>query len=499
MAQQKPQARPSKRRSTPASISEARRSKSFRDFLSSKIKAFSKLQEDEQNALASQLYQAHIGYFTHNSEDKGVFPIHWKAKQEKYGNAARFDELNARLGWFKKVIRAKVGQSAEGWELTTKARSLLREYIDMSKQQHLPFYDMADRERGYVDNDNRTCRKPQGPIASKAVNGDNTNFRPWQMPTAVTIDGDNIHAFLHAVSARLHGDSCPKGFKWAWSAWDEIERTKGRDGLERRLSETIGQASEFLRNAWVSKLKGFVVYQRYTEARSGRLIADGVLNLQTCHREVRQAALSSHYDYDIECCHYALLANLAKRQGMATPKIDAYVTNKHALRNEMSLAAGRAAMGDIKAVLSALAYGSNLSSSPIGAVAKILGVNAARHLVELPQLKELHREVRAARAVVLESYRGEIERTGKMTNAAGRRVTASGQKANSLLAHILQGEESEVLKVAIAYASEHIVLLAHDGFVTTTPINRDELQGNIAKLTGHQLSLSESAFAAAAP
>lgn len=499
MARQKAQARTSKRRATAASPAEARRSKTFRDFLAARSTAFSRLSEDEQNALASQLYQAHIGYFTHNSETKGIFPIHWKSKRGKYGSAARFDAINNRLGWFNKVLKAKVGQSAEGWELSDKARALLREYHDMSKQQHLPFYDMADRERGFVDNDNRTCRKPQGPISSKAANGTNTKFKPWKMPVNVTVDGDNLHAFLYAATARLHGDACPKGFSWAWRAWDEVERTRGRDGLERRLSETIGQSSEFLRNAWVSKLKGFVVHQSYTEATSGRLMADGVLNLQSCHREVRQAALPSHYDYDVECCHYALLASLAKRSGFATPAIDAYIADKTKLRNEMRMCTGRAAMGDVKSILSALAYGSRLSSSPIGAIARTVGEDAAKRLVQLAPLAELCREVREARAVVLESYRGEIERTGKMTNAAGRRISAKGVKANSLLAHVLQGEESEVLKVAISHASEHIVLLAHDGFVTTRPINKADLEDKIRKLTGHRLSLSESAFAPSAP
>lgn len=482
------------KRQTAASIKDAERNRNFRDFIASQDKAFKSLDESDQNPLASLLYMAHVGRFSHNSGEAGEFPIHWKPKREKFGSAAHFDQINSRVSWFEKVRGAKVGQSAEAWTMTQKARKLLDDYHAKGRQQHLPFYDVPDTERGFVDEQNRTCRKPQAPIASKAANGTNTRFKPWSLPLNVTIDGDNLHAFLHAVSARLHGDECPWGFEWAWAAWDSIEASKGTQRLEMRLSETIGQAGELLRNAWVSRLKGFVVHQCYHETKSGRLVADGVLNLQTCHREVRQAALSNHFDYDIECCHYALLASLAHRQDMKTPYIDAYIANKRRLRLEVQMASGKS-YTDAKEVLTALIYGAALNSREQGAIAGIVGQEAAERLCRLTPLINLHNELRAARKAVFASYEGEVARTGKITNAAGRRIVAKGVKASSLLSHILTGEESEVLQVAIAYASEHIVLLAHDGFVTTQPINASELESRIKKHTGHKLSLACEQFA----
>tara|TARA_R100000935_G_scaffold48441_1_gene72953 strand:- start:621 stop:2126 length:1506 start_codon:yes stop_codon:yes gene_type:complete len=486
------------KRQTAASFRLAERSRSFRDFIATNDESFKELAEIDQNPIASLLYKAHVGGFSHNSEEPGEFPIHWKAKQEKFGTAAHFDYLNARLGWFQKVKGAKVGESAEAWTMTQRARKLLDAFHDKGRQQHLPFYDTPDNERGFVDQENRTCRKPQSPIASKASNSTNTNFKPWSLPLNVTVDGNNLHAFLYAATARLHGDDCPNGFEWAWKAWDDVEATKGLDKLHMRLSETIGQAGEFLRNAWVSKLKGFVVHQCYHETDSGRLVADGILNLQSCHREVRKAALPGHYDYDVECCHYALLANLAHRQGFDTPHIDAYINDKRKLRREVQLTIGKPhTYTTAKKILTALIYGAPLSSSLQASIAATVGREAATRLCMLKPLVDLHAELKAARSVVYESYRGEVERTGKITNAAGRRIVAKGVKANKLLSHILIGEESQVLKVAIAYASEHIVLLAHDGFVTVDPINAAELESRIRKHTGHKLSLAAEQFAPA--
>lgn len=471
----------------------AQRTRIFRDFIAQRTSGFADLPEPEQNALAGWLYSAHVGCFSHNSDEPDAFPLHWRAKQSKFGTAQRFHELNARFEWFEQVLGAKVGKSAAGWRLTDKARRLLGEYHDMGKQQHLPFYDLPDSDRAMVTADNRTARKPQSPIASRTLANAKTSFKPWSLPLNVTIDGDNLHQFLHAASARYHGEPCPAGFEWAWSAWDEIERIKGTERLHRRLSETIAQAAEFLRTAWVSKLNGFVVHQSYTETSSGRALANGTLNLQSCHREVRKACLPGHFDYDVECCHFALLASLAQRNGFQTPRIDAYTTNKLELRRRVRMVAN-ASLSDAKAVITSLIYGAQLSASPKGSLAALVGKDAAERLTRLDPLRALADEIRDARSVVLESHRAEVERFGNLTNAAGRRIKARGVKGTSLLSHILQGEESQVLKACIAFASEHIVLLAHDGFVTVEEIDAAALEQRIRMSTGHRLKLCSTPF-----
>lgn len=479
-----------------ASIKQAAYNKGFGDYLVRADEVLATLPEGDRYELTGILYSAYVGRFSHNSGNKGSFPIHWKAKQEKFGSASRFNQLNEALDWFTKVKGAIVGERAEEWTLTSRAKKLLTTYLDQGKQRHLPFVDMEDADRAFVDRENRPCRKPQGPISSKASNGSNTRFKAWELALNVYIDGDNLHSFLHAATARLHGDECPRGFEWAWQSWDTIE-ARSRDALERRLSETIGQAGEFLRTAWVSKLKGFVVHQSYEETTSGRLLAQGVLNLQACHREVRKACLPGHFDYDIECCHYALLASLAKRQGFLTPRIDAYVKDKKQIRREVQMASG-GSYDDAKKIITSLIYGAPLTASPKGSIAELVGTDAAARLCRLQPLTDLYAELKDARSVVLEAFRPEVERFGRITNAASRRIAAKGVKANKLLSHILIGEESEVLKAIIAQHSADIVLLAHDGFVTTRPIDTAALAARITKDTGHTLSLSTDTFPPAA-
>lgn len=481
---------------TTASIKQAAYIKGFGDYLIGADPVLASIPERDQSELIGIIYSAHVGRFTHNSGNKGSFPIHWEAKQEKFGTASYFNKLNAALDWFTKVRGAAIGKRAEEWTLTARAKKLLSGFLDQGKQQHLPFFDMEDADRAFVDSEKRPCRKPQSPISSKASNGTNTKFKAWDLALNVYIDGDNLHAFLHAATARLHGDTCPRGFEWAWKAWDAIEAERGNEALEVRLSETIGQAGDFLRTAWVSKLKGFVVHQSYEETTSGRLLAQGLLNLQTCHREVRAACLPAHYDYDIECCHFALLANLANRQGFETPRIDAYVREKNKLRTEVQMAS-RGSLQQAKDVLTSLLYCATLSDSPQGSVALSVGPEGAARLCKLKPLVDLYNEMKGARAAVLDAFAQEASRYGRITNAAGRRIPTKGARRSQLLSHILTGEESEVLKVAIANQSADIVLLAHDGFVTTQPIDKAALEAKILRATGHRLSLDCKPFPAA--
>ena len=148
-------------------------------------------------------------------------------------------------------------------------------------------------------------------------------------------------------------------------------------------------------------------------------------------------------------------------------------------------------------LITGLIYGAPLTASPQGSIAELVGVSGADRLCRLQPLSDLYAELRAARNQVMEAHRQEIERTGRITNAAGRRIPAKGMRPSQLLSHILTGEESEVLKVAIASQSAEIVLLAHDGFVTTQPIDKAALEAKILRATGHRLSLDCKPFPAA--
>ena len=176
-----------------ASAKQATHTKGFSAYLAKIDPVLASFAERDQNEMVGILYSAHVGRFSHNSGNKGSFPIHWKAKQGKFGSASHFNDLNGALGWFSKAAGATVGKSAEEWVLTAKAKKLLSEYIDQGKQQHLPFYSLPDADRAFVDPEKRPCRKPQSPVASKASNGTGTKFKAWDLALNVYIDGHNLH------------------------------------------------------------------------------------------------------------------------------------------------------------------------------------------------------------------------------------------------------------------------------------------------------------------
>ena len=87
-----------------------------------------------------------------------------------------------------------------------------------------------------------------------------------------------------------------------------------------------------------SQFPGHIAHH-YVQSRSGRLYASGI-NLQTCPRALRKAALRNRWDYDIACCHYAILTQMARRAGVICNCIDSYVADKRAVRQQAAEEAG---------------------------------------------------------------------------------------------------------------------------------------------------------------
>ncbi|EPI2799043.1 hypothetical protein ACS5LO_000430 [Citrobacter koseri] len=99
----------------------------------------------------------------------------------------------------------------------------------------------------------------------------------------------------------------------------------------------------------------------YRQSKGGRICAEGAFNLQNCSRAVRHAALTGHYDIDIENRHYTLLAQMCKRIGVSTPYIDEYIHRKKKIRHEVATFFNYTE-DKAKEILIALIDGSNLTT-----------------------------------------------------------------------------------------------------------------------------------------
>jgi hypothetical protein len=88
----------------------------------------------------------------------------------------------------------------------------------------------------------------------------------------------------------------------------------------------------------------------------------------------------------------------------------------------------------------------------------------------------------------------------QFVNAIGKAliVTAKGKKLapkdidrHTRMSHLMQGVEAAVLEVAARAFPNKIVLLQHDGFTTSSPINLITLHATVTEQTGYPLKFEE--------
>ena len=64
------------------------------------------------------------------------------------------------------------------------------------------------------------------------------------------------------------------------------------------------------------------------------------------------------------------------------------------------------------------------------------------------------------------------------------------ERAEVRLAHLLQGIEAKALRAVIQAMPHDVLLLMHDGFVTSKRVNTRELEKVVREETGYRLTLS---------
>lgn len=234
---------------------------------------------------------------------------------------------------------------------------------------------------------------------------------------------------------------------------------------------------------------------QYVQSNTGRLYGVGV-NLQTCKRQTRQAALAGLYDYDIEACHFAMLTQMASRFGAKCPAIDHYVANRSKIRNEIA-AHLDLDYEQVKKAFSAMAYGARQSLDELDAIPEIIGSEAAGRLYKLDSYRSIKSDIQFATTQILNSHplvkQRFINAIGKelMVFKGQTRVHHTKVKPHTQMSHLLQGLEAAVLEIAARTFSNKIVLLQHDGFTTSEPIDVVLLERTVEEQTGYRLKFDE--------
>jgi hypothetical protein len=231
------------------------------------------------------------------------------------------------------------------------------------------------------------------------------------------------------------------------------------------------------------------VLHRYFEIESGRVYVDGVGNLQNCYRVLREAAMAGLYDIDIENCHYSILAQMAAAHGYQCTIINDYLDNKGPFRESLAAEFGISEK-QAKDALIALIYGATFSSRAKDALPKIFNGNTelADRIYLHPKFLALRDDIAGAGAVVLKAQ--EVSRR-TIKNCRGLTMRLDGSNERQQLAHLLQGVEVTALEAAYRLYPKEIVLLQHDGFTATCPLDTERIQAAMLEATGYRLKVEQ--------
>lgn len=255
---------------------------------------------------------------------------------------------------------------------------------------------------------------------------------------------------------------------------------------EKYLRELHAEALAILHQSKNTVAPGFVIH-RYQQSESGRLYAKGI-NLQNAYRPVRQAAMTSFYDYDISNAHFAILDQMAQRFGYECSAIRHYLKHKKTIREELADKFGLH-IGQAKQALIALVYGAAFSEEDTRAIPKIVGsVVVAKKMYQHPQFTAIKADVDGAKKAILAGW-PVSRRTIK--NACGLTVDIKDKNPLQQLAHLLQGIEATALEAAHRVAPDKIVLLQHDGFTTTEKLDHEAIETAMFEATGYRLEVGK--------
>jgi hypothetical protein len=436
---------------------------------------FSEQAIEDRFALTSLICSAYqYGKYAHRFFD-GFISLSYQSRDKMFGRGG-FQALNDKLGLFEVREQWRKNSHTKGYRLVPEALSVLE--------------GTPRRTTEIVDLTGASVKVPAKKAIFSRDSKGNSRKGVGQMPAVIPVNIDAMHELLM------------EAWQWRRHYQDGQSRPEGRR-LESRMSGLGDDRSRviwlsdhliapltlaILRSDTVFAPRGFMELT-YVEASNGRLYAVGG-SLQNAPRDVRKAALSGAWDYDIENCHYTLLAQLAKRVGLKTPAIEDYLARKKEVRESLARDVG-IAVNDVKQALLASLYGAQRRLKAFRtiepAILTAVGEEKARMLFEHPLFAGLHEEGRRIRGPILESM--PVNR-GLLVNGFGKGIDA-GESGDRKMAHVVQGCEAWILDVVLQAHGSALLLLMHDGFVSASRLDVAALADRVFRATGFRVKFDE--------
>lgn len=406
-------------------------------------KLLDKYTDKEKRYLFDQYFIGTIGRLKH-PDDEHAFSLYSSVRRMHIPRASRFEEMKADIPLLRQVINHWADNWADGYIITQEGYNLFSNCCNA-----------VVKSSGLVDNNNRPYNPPRNGIRSRLKDGKKCHIKDV-VPNEVDINEFSLLRLMGHLTQQGINEHVTSQIKWLIAT--------AKASKSGRLPTT------------------------YVQSNSGRLYAEGALNLQNCSRIIRTAGLVGHYDIDIENCHYTLLAQMCGRINVPTPQIDHYIKNKKLMRKEVAVMLG-CTEDMAKEVLIALIYGSNLTN--YGVLSK-LNLKTDEIDIRGSWIDKLAKEISKVSTYVVDDY---IYRTAghfKIINDAGmikptKIDKVKNVKKSKLLAFILQGAESLILQYMIRFMGDNVVLLQHDGVTCLEPVDKGALSRYIAEMTGYQV------------
>ncbi len=347
----------------------------------------------------------------------------------------------------------------------------MQKVLDWSIQggQQLDFIDSRDDAR----------RVYSRAIRSTDVHGH--AVRRWagvSVPSLVPVNVENLRLLLRIWEYLIQCQQQPKILAELLQRYDlkEVALDRAKRQTQALMAEAQGSRHPAM------------LHMLYLLHESGRLYAEG-LNLQSCKREIRQAALAGCWDVDISTCHFAIMAQMARKFGVSCPSIEGYVARKKEYRDQIARDIG-VSVRESKKIINAVGYGAPRSISPYTEIPRQIGQEKAAAFFAHPLCCGIKADVDTAIKNILAKHPTKGKKLINLANRAIAKESDKGEpiKEGTLMAHLLQGVEAAALEAAVRACGRRVLLLQHDGFTATDAVEPAMLRAAVLKGTGYELS-----------
>jgi hypothetical protein len=447
----------------------------FLRYLARYLPGFKQQPMDVRLALCGMIYEAPTRYRAH-SHHEGYSRFTWQELEQSFGRNG-FKAINDRLCLFE-VAKDSIGRDA--WSMVNESTKayMLTEQVATIRENFLKGCFRRRATRLLTQDGKYLQTLPASAMSAKNKDGQNRRgFQGLPVNPLVPVKLVQVKKLMVDIEARLMAHEA--GF-FTGELFSEAPNTKFLKALHQDAAMIYAKANN---KNW----PGHVLH-RYFEIESGRVYVDGVGNLQNCYRVLREAAMAGLYDIDIENCHYSILAQMAAAHGYQCTIINDYLDNKGPFRESLAAEFGISEK-QAKDALIALIYGATFSSRAKDALPKIFNGNTelADRIYLHPKFLALRDDIAGAGAVVLKAQ--EVSRR-TIKNCRGLTMRLDGSNERQQLAHLLQGVEVTALEAAYRLYPKEIVLLQHDGFTATCPLDTERIQAAMLEATGYRLKVS---------